>query len=89
MTTPAIEVVGLVKAFRPKRVLEGIDLAVAPGTVTALLGPNGAGKTTTVHILSTLLRPDAGAARVAGHDVVHEADAVRAAAELPGDTTHS
>jgi len=84
MTTPAIEVVGLVKAFRAKRVLEGIDLAVAPGTVTALLGPNGAGKTTTVHILSTLLRPDAGTARIAGHDVVHEADAVRAAIGLTG-----
>ena len=64
--------------------LDGIDLDIAPGGVFALLGPNGAGKTTMVHILSTLLRPDAGTARVAGHDVVREAAAVRAAIGVTG-----
>ncbi|GHJ04101.1 daunorubicin resistance protein DrrA family ABC transporter ATP-binding protein [Streptomyces olivaceus] len=57
--------------------LRGLDLAVAEGTVCGLLGPNGAGKTTAVRLLTTLLRPDAGSARVAGHDLVREAAAVR------------
>ena len=61
----AIEVRGLHKRFGDHVILDGIDLAVAPGTVFALLGPNGAGKTTTVNILSTLLAPDAGSVRVA------------------------
>ena len=64
--------------------LDGVDLVVGAGTVTALLGPNGAGKTTTVHVLSTLVRPDGGTARVAGHDVVREPDAVRAVIGLTG-----
>jgi ABC-2 type transport system ATP-binding protein len=89
MTTPAIDIRGLRKAYpagkaSPKVVLDGLDLTVAPGTVTALLGPNGAGKTTTVHILSTLVRPDGGSASVGGADVVREADAVRAAIGLTG-----
>ncbi len=84
MTTPAIEVRGLRKAYGAKTVLTGLDLTVPAGTVYALLGPNGAGKTTTVHILSTLLRPDAGQLRVAGHDPVAEPDAVRAAIGLTG-----
>ena len=89
MTTPAIEVRGLRKAYHGKGgskkvVLDGIDLTVEPGTVTALLGPNGAGKTTTVHILSTLVRPDGGTARVNGFDVVRDADEVRAAIGLTG-----
>ncbi len=84
MTTPAIDVRGLRKSYGDKVVLNGIDLAVAPGTVTALLGPNGAGKTTTVHILSTLVRPDGGAASVGGFDVVREADGVRASIGLTG-----
>lgn len=84
MTTPAIEVHALRKSYGTKIVLDGIDLTVATGTVTALLGPNGAGKTTTVHILSTLLRPDAGTASVNGCDVVRDQDGVRAAIGLTG-----
>src|SRR3982751_5219500 len=70
---PAIEVSGLVKSFGDVRALDGVELEAAPGTVLGVLGPNGAGKTTTVRILSTLLSPDAGTARVAGLDVVREA----------------
>ena len=81
---PAISLTGLRKAFGKQVVLDGIDLEVAAGTVFALLGPNGAGKTTTVHILSTLLAPDGGEARVAGHDVVREPNAVRTAIGLTG-----
>ena len=77
-----IEAHGLRKAYGETRVLEGLDLEIEPGEVFALLGPNGAGKTTTVRILSTLLAPDAGSARVAGHDVVREAKAVRSAISL-------
>ncbi|MBO3747629.1 ATP-binding cassette domain-containing protein [Streptosporangiaceae bacterium NEAU-GS5] len=74
---PAIELAGLRKSYGEHVVLDGVDLTVPAGTVFALLGPNGAGKTTTVNILSTLIRADAGEVRVAGHDVVREADAVR------------
>ena len=84
MNTPAIEVSGLRKSYGKKVVLDGIDLSVAAGTVTALLGPNGAGKTTTVHILSTLVRPDGGAAFVNGSDVVRDPDGVRASIGLTG-----
>src|SRR3954452_23915596 len=66
--TYTIEARGLMKAFGPTRVLDGLDLRVGAGEVFALLGPNGAGKTTTVRILATLLTPDEGSARVAGHD---------------------
>ena len=79
-----IETRGLCKSFGDHIVLDGIDLNVASGTVFALLGPNGAGKTTTVHILSTLIGADSGEARVAGHDVVREPDAVRAAIGVTG-----
>src|SRR5947208_407466 len=79
-----IETRGLCKSFGDHIVLDGIDLNVATGTVFALLGPNGAGKTTTVHILSTLIGADSGQARVAGHDVVREPDAVRAAIGVTG-----
>ncbi len=65
---PAIEAVGLVKRFGDAAAVDGLDLTVQPRTVFALLGPNGAGKTTTLRILATLLRPDAGTARVLGHD---------------------
>ncbi|MET9085389.1 ATP-binding cassette domain-containing protein [Streptomyces sp. NPDC004237] len=66
------------------RALRGLDLAVRQGSVCGLLGPNGAGKTTAVHVLTTLLRPDAGSARVAGHDLVRDAAAVRRAIAVTG-----
>ncbi len=75
----AIEAEGLVKAYGDVRALDGLSLAVPPGTILGLLGPNGAGKSTTVRILTTLSRPDAGAARVAGHDVLADPGAVRRA----------
>jgi ABC-2 type transport system ATP-binding protein len=80
----AIETEGLVKAFGETKAVDGIDLSVAQGTVYGVLGPNGAGKTTTMRMLATLLRPDAGRARVLGHDVVTDADAVRACVSLTG-----
>ncbi|HKT00151.1 MAG TPA: ATP-binding cassette domain-containing protein [Rugosimonospora sp.] len=83
-TRPAIAATGLRKSFGDQVVLDGLDLTVQSGTVFSLLGANGAGKTTTVKILSTLLRADAGAARVAGHDLAREPDAVRAAIGVTG-----
>ncbi|WP_327637331.1 ATP-binding cassette domain-containing protein [Kribbella sp. NBC_00482] len=84
----AIEASGLVKTFKGRKstvkALDGIDLDVPEGTVLGLLGPNGAGKTTAVRVLTTLLRPDAGSARVLGHDVVKEADTVRSLVGLSG-----
>jgi ABC-2 type transport system ATP-binding protein len=80
----AIQVIGLRKSYGEQVVLDGIDLEIAEGTVFALLGPNGAGKTTTIHILSTLIAADGGDARVAGHDVRGEPDAVRAVIGLTG-----
>lgn len=79
-----IETRGLCKAFGKHVVLDGIDLDVAEGTIFALLGPNGAGKTTMVQILSTLIGADGGKVRVAGHDLVREPDAVRAAIGVTG-----
>ncbi|WP_285464229.1 ATP-binding cassette domain-containing protein [Agromyces sp. NBRC 114283] len=73
----AIEADGLVKTFGANRAVDGVDLRVASGTVYGVLGPNGAGKTTTISMLATLLRPDAGAARIFGHDVVKEPQLVR------------
>ncbi len=77
----AITAEGLVKIYRTRksevRALDGLDLDVAEGTVLGLLGPNGAGKTTAVRVLSTLLRPDAGRATVAGLDVVRDAEQLR------------
>ncbi|MEC5185797.1 ABC-2 type transport system ATP-binding protein [Cryobacterium sp. MP_3.1] len=84
MTTTAIAVQGLRKSYGSKTVLDDVDLTVKAGTVTALLGPNGAGKTTTVHILSTLVRADAGTLTVAGCDVSRDPDGVRAAIGLTG-----
>ena len=85
MTTQyAVEAEGIVKRFGATAALDGIDLAVPAGTVHGLLGPNGAGKTTMVRVLATLLRPDAGTARVAGHDVLRAATAVRYRIGLTG-----
>ncbi|WP_429516714.1 ATP-binding cassette domain-containing protein [Rhodococcus sp. BE178] len=83
-TRSAISVRSLRKSFGDNVVLDGIDLDIAEGSVFALLGPNGAGKTTTVHILSTLVRPDAGDATVGGHDLAQEPDAVRRAIGVTG-----
>ncbi len=82
--TLAIEADGLVKSFGETRAVDGVDLAVRQGSVYGVLGPNGAGKTTTIRMLATLLRPDAGSARVLGHDIVSEADAVRSVVSLTG-----
>ena len=81
---PAIVTEGLSKRFGPVRALDGVDLEQPAGTVLGMLGPNGAGKTTTVRILTTLLAPDGGRARVAGLDVVAQAAAVRRLIGLSG-----
>jgi ABC-2 type transport system ATP-binding protein len=83
-TEPAVEASGLVKAFGETRAVDGVDLTVPSGSVFGLLGPNGAGKTTTIRILATLLKPDRGTARVLGHDVQTQADAVRSRVALTG-----
>jgi ABC-2 type transport system ATP-binding protein len=80
----AVEATGLVKSFGEVKAVDGVDLAVRSGSVYGVLGPNGAGKTTTIRMLATLLRPDAGSARVLGHDIVSEADAVRGLVSLTG-----
>ncbi|RAO31857.1 Ribose import ATP-binding protein RbsA [Micromonospora noduli] len=79
-----IEAEGLVKTFGKTRALQGVDLAVPRGTVLGVLGPNGAGKTTAVRILSTLLAPDGGTARISGFDVVRDAERVRQSIGLTG-----
>ncbi|WP_033261033.1 daunorubicin resistance protein DrrA family ABC transporter ATP-binding protein [Amycolatopsis vancoresmycina] len=84
MTDLAITASGLRKAYQDKTVLDGVDLEVRAGSIFALLGPNGAGKTTTVNVLTTLVKPDAGQVRVAGHDLGTEAKAVRAAIGVTG-----
>ncbi|AGP61486.1 ATP-binding cassette domain-containing protein [Streptomyces rapamycinicus] len=81
---PALSATAVRKAYGDHVVLNGIDLEIPAGSVFALLGPNGAGKTTMVQILSTLIRADAGEMRVAGHDVVRDPDAVRAAIGVTG-----
>ncbi|MEU7867203.1 ATP-binding cassette domain-containing protein [Dactylosporangium sp. NPDC049140] len=79
-----VEASGLVKHFGQTKALQGVDLVIPRGTVHGVLGPNGAGKTTAVRILSTLIRPDAGTARIGGYDVVREAEKVRASIGLTG-----
>jgi len=74
-----IEARGLVREFKHVKAVQGIDLRVEPGEIYGFLGPNGAGKSTTVHMLTTLLPPTAGTARVAGYDIVKEGPKVRAA----------
>jgi ABC-2 type transport system ATP-binding protein len=81
---PAIHVQGLAKSYKELRVLRGVDLDVARGSIFALLGSNGAGKTTVVRILSTLLKADTGTARVNGFDVVTQAAEVRESISLTG-----
>lgn len=80
----AVRAEGLVKSFGSTRALNGVDLEIPTGQVLGLLGPNGAGKTTTVRVLTTLLKPDAGSAMVAGHDAVADPDAVRRSIGLSG-----
>ena len=80
----AIAASGLEKAYGQTKALDGLDLVVETGAILGMLGPNGAGKTTTVRVLSTLLRPDRGTARVAGYDVVTEAAEVRRHIGLTG-----
>ncbi|MFL6076632.1 MAG: ATP-binding cassette domain-containing protein [Mycobacteriales bacterium] len=82
--THAIVAEGLVKRFGETTALAGVDLSVRTGSVYGLLGPNGAGKTTTVRIFATLLRPDAGTARVGGYDVLRDAHRVRRMVGLTG-----
>ena len=82
--TLAIEARGVEKSFGSVKALAGVDLEVQAGSVVGLLGPNGAGKTTMVRILSTLILPTAGYAKVAGFDVVHQGDEVRKAIGLTG-----
>lgn len=81
---PAIEVKGLTKSYGKVKVLKGIDLKAEHGSILALLGPNGAGKTTTIRILSTLLLPDKGSAKIVGYDVVKQADEVHSSIGLTG-----
>ncbi len=84
---PGIETDDLVKVFRGKRevrALDGVSFEVPRGTILGLLGPNGSGKTTAVRILSTILTPDRGSARILGHDVVKEADVIRRTIGLAG-----
>ncbi|MEU8617512.1 ATP-binding cassette domain-containing protein [Streptomyces sp. NPDC048623] len=81
---PAIAAQGLRKSYGEKLVLDGIDLTIPEGSVFALLGPNGAGKTTTVEILSTLIAPDGGTARIADHDLIERPDGVRGAIGVTG-----
>ncbi len=84
MTAPAIAISGLRKAFGSHTVIDRLDLTVAPGEIFALLGPNGAGKTTTTNILTTLVRPDAGSARVGGFDVLTQPADVKRRISLTG-----
>jgi ABC-2 type transport system ATP-binding protein len=83
-TPLAIDASGLQKSFGETHAVDGVDLAVPAGTIYGVLGPNGAGKTTTIRMLATLIPPDAGTARVLGHDIVAEADTVRELVSLTG-----
>jgi ABC-2 type transport system ATP-binding protein len=80
----AVDAIGVRKTFGTNVVIDGVDLTVAEGSVFALLGPNGAGKTTMVNILATLLPPDAGEIRIAGHDLASDPDGVRRAIGVTG-----
>ncbi len=82
----AIEARGLVKIFGTKRAVDGVDLSVPVGSIYALLGPNGAGKTTIINMLTTLLKPDGGSAKVFRHDVLRETQVVRQLISLTGQS---
>jgi ABC-2 type transport system ATP-binding protein len=84
MSSPAIEAEHLVKKFGDQTAVDDVSFSVPEGSVLGLLGPNGAGKTTTVRMMTTLARPTSGTARVAGHDVLREPDAVRRSMGLTG-----
>lgn len=84
MTDIAIQVKALTKSFKNTNVLKGVEFEVKRGEIFALLGSNGAGKTTTVNILSTLLKPDGGVAKVCGFDILHQPEKVREHISLTG-----
>ena len=84
--TLAIEARGLVKTFGTNRAVDGVDLSIPSGCIYALLGPNGAGKTTIINLLTTLLKPDGGTARVFSHDVLREAHVVRQLISVTGQS---
>ena len=81
---PVASLAGVTHRYGAVEALSNVSLTLSSGDVTALLGPNGAGKTTAIRVLATLLQPDAGHARVLGHDVMAEPDAVRARVSLTG-----
>ncbi|SHH57685.1 ABC transporter [Sporobacter termitidis DSM 10068] len=82
--TPAVEAVGLVKSFGKNRAVDGVSLTIPAGTICGVLGPNGAGKTTTINMLATLLKPDAGTAKIFGYDVRKDTQIVRQLIGLTG-----
>lgn len=84
MTGEIIDATDISKSYGPQRVLDGVNLRVAEGSVTAVLGPNGAGKSTFVRILTTLTRPDSGTATIAGYDIVRNAALIRSVISLIG-----
>lgn len=83
-SAPAVEAIGLVKTFGKNRAVDGVSLTIPTGTICGVLGPNGAGKTTTINMLATLLKPDAGTAKIFGYDVRKDAQIVRGLIGLTG-----
>ena len=83
-SVPAVEAIGLVKTFGKNRAVDGVNLTIPTGTICGVLGPNGAGKTTTINMLATLLKPDAGTAKIFGYDVRKDTQIVRQLIGLTG-----
>ncbi|EMS73248.1 daunorubicin resistance protein DrrA family ABC transporter ATP-binding protein [Ruminiclostridium cellobioparum] len=83
-SVPAVEAAGLVKTFGKNRAVDGVNLTIPAGTICGVLGPNGAGKTTTINMLATLLKPDAGTAKIFGYDVRNDTQIVRQLIGLTG-----